>query len=73
MHGAADRFDVMPDLITCAKGITNGCVPMGAVLATSEIHDAFMHGPDHLIELFHGLVRAKVELQRGVVRRVVAQ
>lgn len=51
---AADRFDVMPDLITCAKGLTNGVVPMGAVLTTSEIHDAFMHGPEHLIELFHG-------------------
>ena len=51
---AADYFGVMPDLITCAKGLTNGAVPMGAVLATKDIHDAFMHGPDHLIELFHG-------------------
>ncbi|MDT0683384.1 aspartate aminotransferase family protein [Roseicyclus sp. F158] len=51
---AAERFDVMPDLITCAKGLTNGVIPMGAVLATSEIHDAFMQGPEHLIELFHG-------------------
>ncbi len=51
---AADRFGVRPDLITCAKGLTNGVVPMGAVLATSEIHDAFMHGPEHVIELFHG-------------------
>ncbi|WP_116084334.1 aspartate aminotransferase family protein [Tropicimonas sp. IMCC34011] len=51
---AAERFDVMPDLITCAKGLTNGVIPMGAVLATSEIHDAFMQGPGHLIELFHG-------------------
>jgi beta-alanine--pyruvate transaminase len=51
---AADYFDVMPDMITCAKGLTNGCVPMGAVLATSEIHEAFMQGPEHLIELFHG-------------------
>jgi beta-alanine--pyruvate transaminase len=44
----------MPDLITCAKGLTNGVIPMGAVLATGRIHDAFMHGPEHLIELFHG-------------------
>ncbi len=44
----------MPDLITTAKGLTNGVVPMGAVLATDEIHDAFMQGPEHLIELFHG-------------------
>ena len=51
---AADYFGVMPDLITCAKGLTNGAVPMGAVLATKDIHDAFMHGPEHLIELFHG-------------------
>ena len=51
---AADHFDVMPDLITCAKGLTNGVIPMGAVLATKEIHDAFMQGPDHMIELFHG-------------------
>jgi beta-alanine--pyruvate transaminase len=51
---AADHFDVMPDLITCAKGLTNGVIPMGAVLATKEIHDAFMTGPEHMIELFHG-------------------
>jgi beta-alanine--pyruvate transaminase len=51
---AADHFDVMPDLITCAKGLTNGVIPMGAVLATKEIHDAFMAGPEHVIELFHG-------------------
>lgn len=51
---AADHFDVMPDLITCAKGLTNGVIPMGAVLATKEVHDAFMQGPEHMIELFHG-------------------
>ncbi len=50
----AERFGVTPDLITCAKGLTNGVIPMGALIATGEIHDAFMHGPDHLIELFHG-------------------
>ena len=44
----------MPDMITSAKGLTNGVIPMGAVFATSEIHDAFMTGPEHLIELFHG-------------------
>jgi beta-alanine--pyruvate transaminase len=41
-------------MITCAKGLTNGVIPMGAVLTTAAIHDAFMTGPDHLIELFHG-------------------
>ena len=51
---AAQHFDVMPDMITCAKGLTNGIIPMGAVLTTAEVHDAFMTGPDHMIELFHG-------------------
>lgn len=51
---AAAHFDVMPDMITCAKGLTNGVIPMGAVLATRQIHDAFMQGPEHMIELFHG-------------------
>ena len=51
---AAEHFDVMPDMITCAKGLTNGVIPMGAVLATAQIHDAFMTGPENMIELFHG-------------------
>ena len=51
---AAQRFDVQPDMITAAKGLTNGCVPMGAVFVSDGIHDAFMHGPENLIELFHG-------------------
>ncbi|MGY6548659.1 MAG: aminotransferase class III-fold pyridoxal phosphate-dependent enzyme [Roseinatronobacter sp.] len=51
---AAQHFDVMPDMICCAKGLTNGVIPMGAVLTTPAIHDAFMQGPEHLIELFHG-------------------
>lgn len=51
---AAERFGVTPDLITCAKGLTNGVIPMGAVLTSKEVHDAFMTGPEHLIELFHG-------------------
>lgn len=50
----AEHFGVTPDLITTAKGLTNGVIPMGAVLASSEIHDAFMTGPEHTIELFHG-------------------
>ncbi len=49
-----DYFGVTPDLITTAKGLTSGVVPMGAVFASSKIYDAFMNGPDHLIELFHG-------------------
>ena len=51
---AAQRFGVTPDLMTVAKGLTNGCVPMGAVLARRSIHDAFMQGPEHMIEFFHG-------------------
>lgn len=50
----AQRFGVTPDMMTVAKGITNGCVPMGAVLCKQEIHDTFMTGPEHLIEFFHG-------------------
>ena len=51
---AAQTFNVTPDLMVVAKGITNGCVPMGAVFAKTHIHDAFMNGPEHLIEFFHG-------------------
>ncbi|MFO1140946.1 MAG: aspartate aminotransferase family protein [Amaricoccus sp.] len=51
---AADRYGVLPDMITSAKGLTNGVIPMGAVLTTPAVHDAFMTGPEHLIELFHG-------------------
>ena len=50
---ASQEFGITPDLITCAKGLTNGCVPMGAVIAKKGIYDAFMQGPDG-IELFHG-------------------
>lgn len=51
---AAERYGVTPDLICFAKGITSGSVPMGGVIARKGIHDAFMTGPDHVIELFHG-------------------
>jgi beta-alanine--pyruvate transaminase len=50
---AAQEFGVTPDLITCAKGLTNGCVPMGGVLVSKAVYDTFMQGPDG-IELFHG-------------------
>ncbi len=50
---AAQEFGVTPDIITTAKGLTNGCVPMGAVLVKKAIYEAFMQGPDG-IELFHG-------------------
>jgi beta-alanine--pyruvate transaminase len=51
---AAQEFDVVPDMMTCAKGLTNGAIPMGAVLVRREIHDTFMSGPPGAIELFHG-------------------
>ena len=54
-HGfGAQRFDVTPDIITTAKGLTNGVIPMGAVLVRDTIYDAFMQGPEHMIEMFHG-------------------
>ena len=51
---AAERFAVKPDIITTAKGLTNGVIPMGAVLVSETIHDAFMQGADTAIEFFHG-------------------
>jgi len=51
---AAQRFDVTPDIITTAKGLTNGSVPMGAVFVSDAIHAAFMQGPEGMIDLFHG-------------------
>jgi beta-alanine--pyruvate transaminase len=51
---AAQTFGVTPDMITCAKGLTNAAVPMGAVIVKQEIYDAFMHGPESGIELYHG-------------------
>ena len=51
---AALAFDVTPDLMTTAKGLTNGALPMGAVFAQRKIYDAFMQGPENTIELFHG-------------------
>lgn len=49
-----DRFGVQPDLITFAKGVTSGVVPLGGVLVSDAVHDAFMQGPEHLVEFFHG-------------------
>ena len=51
---ASDYFGVMPDLITTAKGITNGTVPMGAVLMKDTLYQAFMTGPENAIEMPHG-------------------
>ena len=51
---ASEYFGVVPDMITMAKGLTNGSIPMGAVAARKEVYDAFMQGPENAIELFHG-------------------
>lgn len=50
----AQRFGVTPDLICFAKIITNGVIPMSGVIARKEIYEAFMTGPEHAVELFHG-------------------
>ncbi len=51
---AAERYGVVPDMICFAKGVTSGTVPMGGVVVRKPIYDAFMRGPEHVIELFHG-------------------
>ena len=51
---AAQHFGVTPDLMTTAKGITNGVLPMGAVFASCAVHDALMTGPEAAIEFCHG-------------------
>jgi beta-alanine--pyruvate transaminase len=50
----AEYFGIVPDMMTVAKGITNGTVPMGAVIVRKHIYDAFMAAPDNAIELLHG-------------------
>jgi beta-alanine--pyruvate transaminase len=51
---ATDYFGVRPDIVTTAKGLTNGAIPMGAVFTSRDVHDALMRGPEGQIELFHG-------------------
>jgi len=52
---AANKFDVLPDIITCAKGLSNGVVPMGALIVKPAIHDAFMAAAaERAIEFPHG-------------------
>src|SRR5690606_32889209 len=50
----AQAFGTTPDLITFAKGVNNGTVPMGGVIADRKIYDTFMQGPEYAVELFHG-------------------
>jgi beta-alanine--pyruvate transaminase len=59
----ADYFDVTPDIITCAKGLTNGVVPMGAVAVKREIYDAFMeNSAENAIELPHGYTYSAIPI-----------
>jgi beta-alanine--pyruvate transaminase len=51
---AAERYGIVPDMITFAKGVTNGAVPMSGVMVRKGIYETHMQGPEHLIELFHG-------------------
>jgi len=51
---AADVYGVEPDMITFAKGVTSGTVPMGGVIVSSDIYQTFMSGPPAAIEIFHG-------------------
>ena len=51
---AAQAFGVTPDLMCLAKGLTNGAVPMGGVLVSGTVYEAFMQGPEQAIELMHG-------------------
>jgi beta-alanine--pyruvate transaminase len=51
---AVEPFGVVPDMVCFAKGVTNGCVPMGGVVVKKQIYDAFMQGPENLIEFAHG-------------------
>jgi beta-alanine--pyruvate transaminase len=60
---ASDYFDVTPDIITCAKGLTNGAVPMGAVAVKREIYDAFMqNSAAGAIELPHGYTYSAIPI-----------
>jgi beta-alanine--pyruvate transaminase len=51
---AAERYGVIPDMICFAKGITNGCVPMGGVLVRRALHEAFEPKSEYAIDFFHG-------------------
>ena len=51
---AANRFNVRPDIITMAKGLTSAVIPMSAVAFDTAIYDQLMEGPEAMIELFHG-------------------
>src|SRR6202043_742969 len=51
---AAERYGVIPDIMTFAKGVPSGTLPMGGAIVRAPVYQAFMQGPEHVIELFHG-------------------
>ncbi len=51
---AAERYNIVPDMITFAKGVTNAAAPMSGVLVRKGVYEAHMNGPEHMVELFHG-------------------
>ena len=51
---AVEHFGIEPDIVTTAKAIANGVIPMGAVFVQDKIYDAFMTGPENMVEFFHG-------------------
>ncbi|MGF7159692.1 beta-alanine--pyruvate transaminase [Rhodoligotrophos appendicifer] len=51
---AAERYGVIPDIITFAKGVTSGAIPLGGAIVRDHVYEAFMKGPENAIELFHG-------------------
>ncbi len=68
---AATHFDLLPDMVTLAKGITNGTVPMGAVAVRDEIYEAFMAGPEGAIEFTHGYTYSGHPLACAAARAVL--
>jgi beta-alanine--pyruvate transaminase len=68
---AAQRFGVKPDMITFAKAVTNGIVPMGGVIVTDEIYNTFMTGPENAIEFAHGYTYSGHPLATAVAHTVL--
>ncbi|AFW01191.1 omega amino acid--pyruvate aminotransferase [Gluconobacter oxydans] len=68
---ASQRFGVTPDMITFAKAVTNGIVPMGGVIVTSEIYKTFMSGPESAIEFAHGYTYSGHPLAAAVAHTVL--
>jgi len=66
------RFGVLPDILITAKGLTNGVIPMGAVLVSETIYRTFMQGPEHEIEFFHGYTYSGHPVAAAAARAALA-